>query len=52
LRQERKLRVCENRPLKRMFGSKKNEVRGEWRRLHKEELYDPYCSPNITQVKK
>jgi hypothetical protein len=44
--------VFENRLLMRKFGSKKNGVRGDWRRLHKEELYDPYCSPNIAQVKK
>jgi len=52
LRQEHRLRVFENRLLRRVFGSEKDDVRGEWRRLHKEELYDPYCSPNITQVKK
>jgi hypothetical protein len=52
LRQEHRLRVIENRLLRRKFGSKKNGVRGKWRRLHKEELYDVYCSPNITQVKK
>jgi hypothetical protein len=44
--------MFENRLLRRMFGSKKNEVRGEWRRLHEEELHDPYCSPNINEAKK
>jgi hypothetical protein len=37
--------------VRRTFVSKKDEVTGEWRRLHKEELYDPYCSPNIIRVK-
>jgi len=52
LRQENRLRVFENWLLRRMFGSKKNEVRGEWRRLYKEELYYLYCSPDFTRVKK
>jgi hypothetical protein len=38
LREERKLRVFENRVLRRVFGSKRDEVTGEWRRLHNEEL--------------
>jgi hypothetical protein len=33
-----------------MFGSNRDEVTGEWRRLHKEELNDLYCSPNIVRV--
>ena len=33
-----------------IFGSKRNEVTGEWRRLHKEELHDLYCSQNIIRV--
>jgi hypothetical protein len=37
----------ENRGLSRIFGSKRGEVTGEWRRRHKEELYDLYCSSNI-----
>jgi len=47
LREERRLRVFENRVLRRIFGPKRDEVRGEWRKLHIEELNDLYCSPNI-----
>jgi hypothetical protein len=36
--------------LRRIFGSKKNEVRGEWRKLHSEDLNDPYSSPSIVRV--
>ena len=36
--------------LKRIFGSRRDEVTGEWRRLHNEELNDLYCSPNIVRV--
>jgi hypothetical protein len=50
LREERWLRVFENRVLRRIFGPKKNEVIGEWRKLHNEELNDLYCSPNIVRV--
>ena len=50
LREERGLRVFENRVPRRIFGPKRNEVTGEWRRLHNEELNDPYCSPNIIRV--
>jgi len=50
LREERKLRVFENMVLRRIFGPRKEEVTGEWRRLHKEELNDLYCSPNIALV--
>ena len=52
LREERSLRVFENRVLKRIFGSKMDEVTGEWRKLHNEELNDLYCSPNIVRVMK
>jgi len=50
LREERRLRVFENRVLRRIFGSKRDEVTGEWRKLHNEELNDVYCSPNIVRV--
>jgi hypothetical protein len=47
LRKERTVRVFENRGLRRIFGLKRDEVTGEWRRLHNEELYVLYSSPNI-----
>jgi len=50
LREERKLRVFENRVLRRIFGPRKEDVTGEWRRLHNEELNDLYSSPNIVRV--
>jgi len=50
LREEHRLRVFENRVLRRIFGPKRDEVTGEWRRLHIEELYNVYSSPNIFQV--
>jgi len=50
LREERKLRVFENMVLRRIFGSRRVEVTGEWRRLHNEELNDLYSSPNIVRV--
>jgi len=50
LREERKLRVIENMVLRRIFGPRRDEVTGEWRRLHKEELSDLYASPNIVRV--
>jgi len=49
LREERKLRVFENMVLRRMFVPRRDEVTGEWRRLHNE-LNDLYCSPNIVRV--
>jgi hypothetical protein len=49
LREERGLRVFENRVL-RIFGPKRDEVTGDWRRLHNEELYALYSSPNIIRV--
>jgi len=50
LREERRLRVFENRVLRRIFGPKRDEVKGDGRKLHNEELNDLYCSPNIVQV--
>ena len=50
LREERRLRVFENRVLRRVFGPKRDEVTGEWRKLHNKELNDLYCSPNIVRV--
>jgi hypothetical protein len=52
LREEHRLRVFENRVLKRIFGPKTDEVTGEWRKLHSEELNNWYSSPDIIrQVK-
>ena len=50
LREERKLRVLENMVLRRIFGPRRDEVTGEWRRLHSEKLSDLYSSPNIVRV--
>ena len=52
LRQERRLRVFEELGVeeRRIFGPKIDEVTGEWRKLHNEELNDLYCSPNIVRV--
>ena len=49
LREERRLRVFENRVLRRIYGPKRDEVTGEWRRLHEEDN-NLYCSPNIVRV--
>ena len=50
LREERRLRVFENRVLRKTFGPKRDEVTGEWRELHNEKFNDLYCSPNIVRV--
>jgi hypothetical protein len=50
LREEHRLRVFENSVLRRIFGPKRDEVTGEWRRLHNEELNDLYSSPNIIRA--
>jgi len=50
LREERKLRVFENMVLRRIFGPRREEVKGEWRSLHNEELNDLYSSSNILRV--
>jgi len=50
LREERRRRVFENRVLWRIFGPKRDEVTGEWRKLHNEELNDLYLSQSIVRV--
>jgi hypothetical protein len=47
LREEHRLRVFENRVPRRIFGPKRDDVTGEWRKLHSEELHILYSSPNI-----
>ena len=51
LKEERRLRVCKNRILRRIFGPKRDE-NGKWRRLHNEELHRLYRSPNVVRVVK
>jgi len=50
LKEERRMRVFENRVLKRIFGPKGDEVTREWRKLHNEEINVLYCSPNIVRM--
>jgi len=50
LREERRLRVFENRVLRRVFGPKWDEVTRKWRKLHNVELNDLYFSPNVVRV--
>jgi hypothetical protein len=52
LSEERRLRVSENRVLRRMFRPKRDVVKREWRKLHNEKLNDLYSSPNIVRVTK
>jgi hypothetical protein len=52
LREERRLKVFENMVLRRVFGSKRDEVTGEWRKLHNEELNNLYSLSNIVRVVK
>ena len=51
MREERRPRVLENRVLRRIFGPKRDEVTGEWRKLHNEEHNDLSSSPNIVGYK-
>jgi hypothetical protein len=48
--EEHRLRVFKNRVLRRIFWPKRDEVTGEWSKLHNEELHDLYSSPNIVRV--
>jgi hypothetical protein len=50
LQKDHRLRMVENRFLRRIFGTKWDEVTGDWRKLHNEELNDLYCSPNFFRV--
>jgi hypothetical protein len=50
LREKRRLRVFENRVLRRIFGHVRDGVTGDWRKLHNEELHDLYTSTNIVRV--
>jgi hypothetical protein len=50
LREEHRLRVFENRVLRRIFGPERDEVTGEWRKLHNKELRDFYSSPSIIRI--
>jgi len=50
LREESWPRVFENRVLRRIFGPRRDEVKGDWRKLHNEEINDLYSSPNIVRV--
>ena len=52
LREERRLRVFENRVLRKVFGPKRDDVTREWRKLHNEELNDLYSLPSIVRVVK
>jgi hypothetical protein len=50
VREEHKLRVFENRVLRRIFGPKRDGVTGRWRKLHNEELHNLYSSPSIIKI--
>jgi hypothetical protein len=50
LREEHRQRVFENRMLRRIFGPRRDEVTGDWRKLHNEEIHKLYSSPNIIRM--
>jgi hypothetical protein len=50
LREEHRLRVFENRVLRRIFGSRRDEVTGDWRKLHNEKVHNLYSSQNISRM--
>jgi hypothetical protein len=50
--EEHRLGVFENRVLRRIFGPKRDEVTGEWRKLHNEKLHDLYSSPSIIRIRR
>jgi hypothetical protein len=50
LREKRRLRVFENRVLRRVFGPKRDKLKAEWEKLHNEDFNDLYSSPNIVRV--
>jgi hypothetical protein len=52
LREEHRLGVFENKVLRRIFGPKRDEVTGRWKKLHNEELHDLYSSPSIIRIMK
>jgi hypothetical protein len=52
LREDGRLRVFENMVMRRIFGSKRNKLTEEWRKLNTEKLYDLYSSPNTVRLKK
>jgi hypothetical protein len=52
LREERRISVFENRVLRGVFGAKRDEGTGEWRKLYNDEIWDPYSLPNIVRVVK
>jgi hypothetical protein len=50
LRQEHRLKVLENKVMRRIFGPKRDEVSGGWRKLHSKELHDLYSSPSVIRI--